>query len=361
MENFPNKELARVVQTGLNGSPSAFALSVGRFVAKLKHVDLALAQEISALLPSSSALRSADSFAPAPVDNDSRMQLVEVLYPVILDKAPVLAPKVKQMLDECLAEWASIDVLLKAGLAPARMLLFCGLPGTGKTMAAHWLAQELKLPLLTLNLATVMSSYLGKTGNNLKAVFDHANSRPCVLLLDEFDAIAKRRDDGSDIGELKRLVNVLLQALDEWPANSMLVAATNHGELLDPAVWRRFDSVINFEKPGAELITEYLQEASLNDTTRLTMAKMLVGESFSAIGALVMSARKRALLEQSEFSQQFIRLVVRSALDRGQMEKPLDAEMLLMRLNGASMREIAGHFGKTHPTISSVIKRYLGE
>lgn len=361
MENFPSKELAKVVQTGFDGSPSAFALSVGRFVAKLKHVDLALAQEISALLPSGSALRSVDSFAPAPVDNDSRMQLVEVLYPVILDKTPVLAPKVKQMLNECLAEWASMDILLKAGLAPARMLLFCGLPGTGKTMAAHWLAQELKLPLLTLNLATVMSSYLGKTGNNLKAVFDHANTRPCVLLLDEFDAIAKRRDDGSDVGELKRLVNVLLQALDEWPVNSLLVAATNHGELLDPAVWRRFDAVIDFEKPNAELIALYLQELPLNETARIAVAKMLVGESFSAIGALVLSARKRSLLENNEFSQQFIKLVVRSALDRGQMKKPIEGEMLLMRLNGVSMREIAAHFGKTHPTISSVVKRYLGE
>lgn len=361
MENFPNKELAKVVQAGLHGSPSAFALSVGRLVAKLKHVDLVLAQEISELLPSGNVLRGVDSFAPTPVDNDSRMNLVEVLFPVLLDKTPVLAPKVKDVLNDCLKEWASIDILLKAGLAPDRMLLFCGLPGTGKTMAAHWLAQELKLPLLTLNLATVMSSYLGKTGNNLKAVFDHANTRPCVLLLDEFDAIAKRRDDGSDVGELKRLVNVLLQALDDWPANSLLVAATNHGELLDPAVWRRFDRIIDFEKPSAELIAEYLREVPLNETSRLAAAKMLVGESFSAIGALIMSARKRALLEQLDIAQQFIKLAVRSALDRGQMKKPLDGEMLIMRLNGVSMREIAIHFGKTHPTVSSVIKRYLGE
>jgi hypothetical protein len=361
VENFPRKELAKVIQSGLNGSPSAFALSVGRLVTKLKHVDLELAQELSAMLPNGSALRGVESFAPAPVDNDSRMQLVEVLYPVILDKTPVLAPKVEALLNACLKEWANIDLLLNAGLAPARMLLFCGLPGTGKTMAAHWLAQELKLPLLTLNLATVMSSYLGKTGNNLKAVFDHANTRPCVLLLDEFDAIAKRRDDGSDVGELKRLVNVLLQALDDWPANSMLVAATNHGELLDPAVWRRFDGIVNFEKPSANLIAEYLQDLSITEIVRLSMAKMLTGESFSAIGALVLSARKRALLEQTELQPQLIKLAVHSAIDRGQMAKPLDGEMLVMYLDGSSRREIAAHFGKTHPTVSSVIKRYLGE
>jgi hypothetical protein len=361
VENFPRKELVKVIQSGLDDSPSAFALSVGRLIAKLKHVDLELAQELSAMLPNGSALRGSDSFTPAPVDIDSRMQLVEVLYPVILDKKPVLAQKIKTMLDACLNEWASIDVLLKEGLAPARMLLFCGLPGTGKTMAAHWLAQELKLPLLTLNLATVMSSYLGKTGNNLKAVFDHAISRPCVLLLDEFDAIAKRRDDDSDVGELKRLVNVLLQALDDWPSNSMLVAATNHGELLDPAVWRRFDIVVNFEKPNADLIAQYLRDLPIPETARHSLAKLLEGESFSAIGALVMSARKHALLEKTELLPQLNRLAVHSSVDRGGMTKPLDGEMLMMHLEGYSRREIAAHFGKTHPTVSSVIKRYLGE
>lgn len=360
MENFPKRELVKVVRVGLDGSPSAFALSVGRLIAKLKHFDLELTQELSELLPVGSALRGVNTFAPAPVDIDSRMQLVEVLYPVILDRQPVLAPKIKSALDACLKEWANIDVLLKEGLAPARMLLFCGLPGTGKTMAAHWLAQELKLPLLTLNLATVMSSYLGKTGNNLKAVFDHAISRPCVLLLDEFDAIAKRRDDGSDVGELKRLVNVLLQALDEWPANSMLVAATNHGELLDPAVWRRFDVVTHFEKPDAALIAQYLQELPITETARDSLAKLLEGESFSAIGALVMSARKHALLERTELQPQLVRLAVHSCIDREAMAKPLDGEMLLMHLEGYSRREIATHFGKTHPTVSSVIKRYLG-
>jgi SpoVK/Ycf46/Vps4 family AAA+-type ATPase len=361
VENFPKKEFVKVIRSGLDGSPSAFSLSLGRLIAKLKHIDLELAQELSAMLPVGSALRGVDTFTPAPVDIDSRMQLVDVLYPVILDKQPVLAPKIKAALDACLKEWASIDVLLKEGLAPARMLLFCGLPGTGKTMAAHWLAQELKLPLLTLNLATVMSSYLGKTGNNLKAVFDHAISRPCVLLLDEFDAIAKRRDDGSDVGELKRLVNVLLQALDEWPANSMLVAATNHGELLDPAVWRRFDVVTHFEKPDAALISQYLQELPITEIARDSLANLLGGESFSAIGALVMSARKYALLERTELQPQLVRLVVHSCIDRGAMAKPLDGEMLLMHLEGYSRREIATHFGKTHPTVSSVIKRYLGE
>src|SRR3546814_5936003 len=206
-----------------------------------------------------------------------------------------------------------------------------------------------------------MSSFLGKTGNNVRAVFDHAISRPCVLLLDEFDAIAKRRDDDTDVGELKRLVNVLLQALDDWPANSMLIAATNHGDLLDPAVWRRFDHVLQFKAPDHALIEHYLAEFVESEPVRANLAALLVGASFSAIGQLLMSSRKSALLEQRELVPVLLQNAIRLRLSKGGMAKPHDGEMMLMHFEGYSRREIAAHFGKTHPTVSSVIKRYLGE
>src|SRR5690606_32775240 len=104
-------------------------------------------------------------------------------------------------------------------------------------------------PLLILDLASVMSSYLGRTGTNLRHVLDYAKSLDCVLLLDELDAIAKRRDDRGEIGELKRLVTVLLQQIDDWPPKSLLIAATNHADLLDPALWRRFDVTLEFPIP----------------------------------------------------------------------------------------------------------------
>lgn len=361
METFPKKELINVVQAGMHGSRTSFALALGRFVSKLKHSDLALAQELSVFLSSADALRGNDTFHAAPVDADSRMQLVETIYPVHLDRTPVLSDAVRAPLESVLREWGSIDILLREGLAPARMLLFCGQPGVGKTLAAHWIAQELKLPLLTLNLATVMSSYLGKTGNNLKAVFDHATSRPCVLLLDEFDAIAKRRDDDSDVGELKRLVNVLLQALDDWPANALLVAATNHGDLLDPAVWRRFDHVLHFEPPSAELIARYLGDLPIADAACQALANLLQGESFSTIGQLILAARKTVLLEQSELLPTLVKLALRLRGGQTPNAKPHEGDMVLMYLEGKSRREIASRFGKTHPTVSSVIKRYLGE
>lgn len=355
------KELTDLVRSGMTGSRGMFAISVGKFVSKLKHVDSDLARELSQFITSQSVLRGNEQFAATPVDADTRMELVEKTYPVTIPHKPILPDGIRRELDDVLREWANLDVLLQEGLAPARMLLFCGEPGVGKTLAARWLAQQLDLPLLTLNLATVMSSFLGKTGNNIRAVFDYAAQSPCVLLLDEFDAIAKRRDDESDVGELKRLVNVLLQSLDDWPANALLIAATNHGDLLDPAVWRRFDHVLTFHKPESALIYRFLEEVPMDNKVRTNLAKLLHGESFSAIQQLIQAARKSALLDKSEPVQALVRHAVRLRLSKGGMAKPVEGEILLMYMDGHSQRDVAEQFGKTHPTVGKIVKRYLGD
>lgn len=164
---------------------------------------------------------------------------------------PVLAESVLETLGLIIGERqpAQTKALANLGIEPTRTLLLTGLPGVGKTMTARYLAGMLKLPLLTVDLAALMSSFLGKTGQNLRRALDHARHHPSVLLLDEFDALGKRRDDPSDVGELKRIVNVLLGELERWPSHSLLVAATNHPELLDRAIWRRFDRVLTLELP----------------------------------------------------------------------------------------------------------------
>jgi SpoVK/Ycf46/Vps4 family AAA+-type ATPase len=354
------KDLKNLIHSGLTGSRGTFALALGKFISKIKSEDIELARELSQLLSRQTVLRGGEIIA-APVDADTRMELVERIYPVILEQDPILAVGLKKELDDVIREWESLDVLLQEGLAPARMLLFCGAPGVGKTLAAHWIAKQLNLPLLTLNLATVMSSFLGKTGNNVRAVFEHASQTPCVLLLDEFDAIAKRRDDDTDVGELKRLVNVLLQSLDDWPPNSLLIAATNHGDLLDPAVWRRFDRILNFQKPDSALIEQYLVGISMPDSVKENLAKLLQGESFSSIQQILNSARKSALLDKLDFVHVLVSHVVALRLNSGQMHKPLEGEMLLMYVKGHSMRDIGAHFGKSHPTVGKVIKKYLGD
>lgn len=189
---------------------------------------------------------------PIPTDGDSRLELLRVEDPPLLPHPLVQTPTVMRRLDSLIEERRSASKLAKANLQPSKTVLFTGPPGVGKTLAARHLSLQLGLPLLVLDLASVISSFLGRTGNNIKQAFDFAKHRDCVFFLDELDAVAKRRDDNSDVGELKRLVTVLLQEIDLWGSNNLLIAATNHAGLLDPAVWRRFDSNIEFPVPTAE-------------------------------------------------------------------------------------------------------------
>lgn len=238
---------------------------------------------------------------PLPIDIESKLELVRSEFITELPYDPQWPASVAEELSSIVHERDRERELLAAGLAPTKTFLFVGPPGVGKTLAARWLALNLDRRLLTLDLAAVMSSYLGRTGNNIRAVLDFARSSPSVLLLDEFDAIAKRRDDVAEVGELKRLVTVLLQAVDEWPASGVLIAATNHHELLDPAVWRRFDRVVLFPTPAASDIESLLhrllpEKANVDPQTVRLLASSLYGRSFADVVRIAQAARRRAIL-----------------------------------------------------------------
>ncbi len=147
----------------------------------------------------------------------------------------------KSVVLEIIENYKNREVLRRHGLTNDSRLLLHGPPGTGKTLAAYVIAGELGIPVFHVYLDSLVSSYLGETGRNLKMIFDRASQEEGVLLLDEFDAIAKHRDDSQELGELKRVVTVLLQNIDDLNQDTVLIAATNHDHLLDPAVWRRFD------------------------------------------------------------------------------------------------------------------------
>ncbi|WP_084693311.1 AAA family ATPase [Actinomadura atramentaria] len=248
---------------------------------------------------------SRGSSVPKPLDADSRLPLINEEYPVPISDVPILPLDVETALTQLTEEHLNADNLLEAGLHPTRTALFVGPPGVGKTMASRWIAYSLDRPLVILDLASVMSSFLGRTGVNVKRVLDYAKKANCVLLLDELDAVAKRRDDATEVGELKRLVTVLLQEIDNWPHGSILLAATNHAELLDPAVWRRFESIIDFPLPSdreiASVVTRFLDNGQVSIEILPALVVLFRGMSPSDIEREIMRARRLAVLKKINF------------------------------------------------------------
>jgi SpoVK/Ycf46/Vps4 family AAA+-type ATPase len=204
-----------------------------------------------------------------------------------------------------------------------------------------------------------MSSFLGRTGNNIRSVLDYARKFASVLLLDEFDAIAKRRDDATEVGELKRLVTVLLQTVDDWPASGLLIAATNHPELLDPAIWRRFDRIVEFPLPERsaveDVITRLFGNADISPEAVAALAVSAEGQSFADVTRHVIGLRRKALVEELDVSEAVFELAAQ--LSHGQDRNRLLSIAGSLRNAGFSQRRIAEITGLSRDTMR---KRGIG-
>ena len=208
--------------------------------------------------PLASNLPPYNQFSEPPKDKDTGLALLEVKQFDLTWDHIVLSEKIFDTLQEIVLENRKQDILAAYNLKPKNKLLFCGPPGCGKTQTAKVLSSALGLPLVYVNLTAVFSSYLGETATNLQKIFTYIEKGEWLVLFDEFDAIARDRDNLNEHGEVKRLVNSLLQLIDNATNQSIFVAATNHEKLLDSAVWRRFDEVIFFDNPSVELRTALL-------------------------------------------------------------------------------------------------------
>ncbi|WP_139558007.1 AAA family ATPase [Methylotetracoccus oryzae] len=218
-----------------------------------------LASDIKAMVEKSQAaanLRPATS-KPTPLIQQPKGDLkglLELTHAQIRGSELVLVRAVRERLDQVLLEQRQKDRLAQFGLFARRKLLFTGSPGTGKTMSAAVLATELRLPLYTIVLDSLITRFMGETAAKLRLVFDHIKQTRAVYLFDEFDAIGTQRGSQNDVGEIRRVLNSFLLFVEQDDSESVIIAATNHPELLDKALYRRFDDIIRFEKPGREQI-----------------------------------------------------------------------------------------------------------
>lgn len=298
-----SQDFIQLARTAVAGRPQDINLLIHRASKKYRDAFPQMTDALVALLresPSRSSPLRKTMDVPLPVDTDSRLQLLRVEN-APLDIEPIFSNENEKIFNQVLSERKNSSALFKLGLNPTKSMLFTGPPGVGKTLAAKWMASKLNSPLLILDLAAVMSSYLGRTGNNIRFVLDYAKNTDCVLLIDELDAIAKRRDDSGEIGELKRLVTVLLQEIDDWPPTGLLLAATNHPGLLDPAIWRRFEVILNFETPERNQVEQLIQRqlaGHIND--HILWSKVLsyvfTGSSFSDVERRITLVRKSSAI-----------------------------------------------------------------
>ena len=356
-------DLVHLARLALTGRPQDVHIHIRRLAKRYRSPLPDTADRLLQLLreaPTRSSPFRQETAPAIPVDLDSRLELIRVELSPELDVEPIFAPALHRQLRELVEEHQNANMLEQHGLVPTRTALFTGAPGVGKTLAARWIARELKRPLLKLDLAAVMSSYLGRTGNNLRYVLDYAKSLECVLLLDELDAIAKRRDDSTEVGELKRLVTVLLQEVDDWPAPGLLIAATNHPDLLDPAMWRRFDVALEFPLPDedgvAQAVSTFLGSHAANAPAwEKILASTFQGASFSDIERQILHARRIALL-RGGLSWENLQLVLEQRLQALSRDARRQLALDLVNADIASQRQAQELTGVSRDTIRRALR-----
>jgi hypothetical protein len=228
----------------------------------------------------------------------------------------VLTPEVVAAVEEFIDEFSQAPLLRSHSLEPRHTVLLLGPPGNGKTSLAEAMATELSLPLLSVRYDAIVDSFLGETSNRLRRLIEYATVNPCVLFFDEFEAVGKERSDAQETGEIKRVVSTLLVQMDRLPSHTLIICATNHPELLDRAVWRRFEMKLEIGKPGPQQLMEWFKrfEDSLQAPSGITpqeFADHMQGESMATVEQFTLDVRRKVVLSRGKITPaEAVRLVI---------------------------------------------------
>ena len=369
-------EVLKIVEGALRSDKAKVSSFTKLLIDKLKdNNETRLANSFLKLLVSSSVTitqMSATDSMKIPVDQETRLPMADVLNPIQAAEIKVVLNRpATDQVEKFLIYYSNANKLMNFGIQVPNSILLYGPPGCGKNKVAAYICAKTKLPLVTTRLDGMISSYLGSTSKNIRAIFEYAQTVPCILFLDEFDAIAKVRDDNNELGELKRVVNSLLQNIDNLKNGSVIIAATNHDHLLDPAVWRRFMFKIPIEKPNdesrKELIDLFLQENSFSEKEKRLIATAIAGFSGAEIEEICNKVTIDSVLQNESVSLYAIFSYILSYIGIGKTSNKDNITAKLIHYDMAkylreidtklfSYAQIAEIFGTSKSYVSNLLK-----
>ena len=302
--------LLALVRSGAEGDRALFRKTAEALIAEER------AQQHGVLADNLTRCLNGSNGSPRAVNGTEIPDLLLEISPRRTVAELTLKPDVLGACRELIEEQNRAELLRSQGLEPRHRVLLIGSPGNGKTSLAEALAEGLVVPLLAVRYESLIGSFLGETASRLRRIFDCVRTRRCVLFFDEFDTVGKERGDTHETGEIKRVVSSLLLQIDDLPTHVIVVAATNHPELLDRAVWRRFQIRMKLEPPGAPGIRQWIEAFSQRSGLDLrhkpeTIARRLAGLSFAELEEFTTDLLRRLALAGPDAD---VRSIVQSRL-----------------------------------------------
>ena len=361
--NQLNSTLLSIIEAALDGDKEKAREFASLYINQIENTSFR--ESIKNLLGEDTKLKPSElKTKKSPSDTESRLPLIDLQ--LVKNKVPLyLSDNQFDSICEFIELLGHYQQLKKEGIDINCSLVLSGPPGTGKSQTARYIAQKTGRPLGVVNIDALISSYLGSTAKNIEKVFNYAENSPMILFLDEFDAIAKARDDSQEVGEIKRVVNTLLQNIDSLSPDVPVIAATNHSHLLDNAVWRRFSFRVDYQLPQEgqrkKMIKEFSQDMKFDQLKKDVLAELTSGYSGSDIRTFLQSLKARMIINDQEVSLNFVveefkRFDSSTSGEASQSEKEYVRELRSRNSDFFSHGVLAKMFNRSKSTINRYIR-----